>query len=125
MLCLACLLCVSMMYMTESSGTHKLKIQHLLTMWAIFCHSELLCRYHTHKKTTWAVMPVAEKPGFVSYSIQKIDRPDANYMLFWLQSSSSEHTLGIVVNISCCSIFCSLLHMRDVDCCQQHIFIQI
>lgn len=41
-------------------------------------------------------MPVAEKPGFVSYSIQKFDRPDANYMLFWLQSSSSEHTLGIV-----------------------------
>ncbi|DBB00031.1 TPA: hypothetical protein ACH3X1_013890 [Trebouxia sp. C0004] len=41
-------------------------------------------------------MPAAEKPGFVSYSIQRIDRPDANYMLFWLQDSSNEHTLGIV-----------------------------
>ena len=57
-------------------------------------------------------MPAAEKPGFVSYSIQRVDRPDANYMLFWLQNSSNEHTLGIVVNILCCSILCSLLYLQ-------------
>ena len=66
-------------------------------------------------------MPAAETPGVVSYSVQRVDRPDANYMLFWLQNSSNEHTLGIVVNILCCSIFRSLLHMQDVDCCQQDI----
>lgn len=36
------------------------------------------------------------QPAFVSYCLQKAERADANYILFWLQDSSNEHTLAMV-----------------------------
>lgn len=39
----------------------------------------------------------AVQPTFVSYCIQRTDRPDAAYMLFWVQDSRGAHTLAMVV----------------------------
>ena len=36
-------------------------------------------------------------PTFVSYCIQRTDRPEAAYTLFWVQDSSGDHTLAMVV----------------------------
>ena len=39
----------------------------------------------------------AVQPTYVSYCIQRIDRPDAGYTLFWVQDSNGAHTLAMVV----------------------------
>ena len=41
----------------------------------------------------------AVQPAFVSYCIQRTDRPDAAYTLFWVQDSSLAHTLAMVVSL--------------------------
>ena len=43
------------------------------------------------------------QPFYVSYCMQKMDRPDASYLLYWLQDKSNQHTLAMVVGAVKCA----------------------
>ena len=56
------------------------------------------------------------QPAFVSYCLQKAERADANYILFWLQDSSNEHTLAMVVSPSGNDATCTFFSVALTTC---------
>jgi len=62
--------------------------------------SESLPWYSTSASSQVAMAEAEGQHNFVSYCVQKADRPDALYMLFWLQNTRNEHTLAMVVSVS-------------------------